>query len=154
SLQSIIHQTDIATPSIIKKAPYKAILIDNKSNRKVIRRDHSLAKAAIHISAFKCELDETHQTFLNKDNKPYMEAHHFIPLTYQNTLSYWQNFERNIDCVENIVSLCPNCHRMIHQANNETKKEILNKLFIKQKEKLESIQIKLTIDEVYKLYNV
>src|SRR5690606_5755255 len=111
AIQDSIQYIESATPSIIKKAPYKAIIVDNLPSGKSIRRDHTLAKASILKAQYKCELDHTHQTFLNKQQKPYMEGHHFIPLTYNNAKDYWHRFGRNIDCVENIVSLCPNCHR-------------------------------------------
>ena len=35
---------------------------------------------------------------------------------------------KQLDIKENIIPLCPNCHRKIHFATNEIKEPLLNKL--------------------------
>ena len=51
-----------------------------------------------------------------------MEAHHLIPLRMQH------DFENSLDVVGNIVSICPNCHRLIHYGRDKDKK-VLELLF-------------------------
>jgi 5-methylcytosine-specific restriction endonuclease McrA len=52
----------------------------------------------------KCEKCHKNAPFLrNKDNTPYLEVHHKIPLS--------QNGE---DTLTNVLALCPNCHREEH----------------------------------------
>jgi HNH endonuclease len=43
--------------------------------------------------------------FLRMNGEPYLEAHHIIPLS-----------EGGQDVVENVLALCPNCHRMAHHS--------------------------------------
>jgi 5-methylcytosine-specific restriction protein A len=50
-----------------------------------------------------CQLCERPAPFRYPDGKPYLEPHHIIPLE-----------EGGLDGPENIVALCPNCHRKMH----------------------------------------
>ena len=45
-----------------------------------------------------------------------MEGHHLVPLEYQDL------FNESLYFVDNIVSLCPTCHREIHYAYLQEKK--------------------------------
>ena len=44
-------------------------------------------------------------------------VHHLIPLRMQH------DFENSLDVVGNIVSICPNCHRLIHYGRDKDKKK-------------------------------
>ncbi|HAA7642044.1 TPA_asm: HNH endonuclease [Listeria monocytogenes] len=71
-----------------------------------------------------CEFNQEHKTFINiKDGKPYVEGHHLIPMAVQD---YYDN---TIDFADNIICLCPTCHRKIHYAVQSEKKEMLIKIF-------------------------
>lgn len=52
-----------------------------------------------------CELCGNFAPFFGATGKPYLEAHHVIPLS-----------EGGYDNVKNVVALCPNCHRKLHHA--------------------------------------
>ena len=54
--------------------------------------------------------------------------------------------------IENIVSICPNCHREIHYGEWKSKSEKIKLLFRKQQDKLKQIGILITEDELLKLY--
>lgn len=96
-----------------------------------------------------CEFNTNHVTFTSKsNNKNYIEAHHLIPFCERN------NFDLNIDVEENIVCLCPNCHRKIHLATDEEKKSLIKLFFNKKKKNLEKIGINLNIDDLFKYYNI
>lgn len=92
------------------------------------QRDYRIAKTALKNSGYTCEYSllasENHTTFLKQNNLKYVEAHHLFPLGNQHLF-----MPTNIDRIENIVSLCPNCHRAVHYANLNTKKKILKPLF-------------------------
>ena len=88
-----------------------------ESGREVWPRSEK-AKQAIKQAEFKCEIDDTHETFVSEaSRKNYMEAHHLIPLRMQH------DFENSLDVVGNIVSICPNCHRLIHYGRDKDKKK-------------------------------
>ena len=61
-----------------------------------------------------CQLCNQPAPFNSKDGTPYLESHHIIWLS-----------EGGSDSIDNIVALCPNCHKKIHIVNDEKDIEVL-----------------------------
>jgi 5-methylcytosine-specific restriction enzyme A len=100
-------------------------------------------------SNWRCELDSNHTTFIsNANKKPYMEAHHLIPMSAQDY------FEYTLDFADNIVCLCPNCHRKIHHAIDEEKKEILQFLYKKREKKYNKYCIDISFKKILIFYEI
>lgn len=77
-------------------------------------RDPYIAEyAKLRANGF-CQLCGKKAPFYTMDNKPYLEAHHLKWLSKGGT-----------DTIDNVVALCPNCHRKMHKLN---KKEDIKKL--------------------------
>lgn len=132
-----------------KTEPGKSKLTSIKRNSK----NPILGKKAIIQADYKCENYNAHSTFTSlRTGKPFMEAHHLIPMSYQEYI--WNKFKVNVDCLENLVSLCPNCHRTIHYACNEEKKVIINNLYKIKEEDFKRIGLSIGVDELIKLYFV
>jgi len=116
--------------------------INDKISKKRIKRDPKLILEAKERDKFICQVNKEHITFKSK-GKNYVEGHHIIPMYQQ------KNYDFILDNVDNILSLCPTCHREIHYSDN--KKDILDKvyninnLYFKEKD-IEKI-------ELYKMYN-
>lgn len=90
-------------------------------------------------SHWECELDPKHKTFISvSSKKPYMEAHHLIPMAAQDF------FENTLDFADNILCLCPNCHRKIHLAERDIKKEIILALFNLRAYKYQKYEINIS----------
>ena len=121
----------------------------NENNSTRYKTNTRLAKTVIKRHNYICEIDGTHISFVNSKGKPYMEAHHLLPMSSQK-----QYFPINIDREENIVCLCPNCHRAIHYGNLDEKKERLIKLYNISKKELIKSGINITKQELLKLYKV
>lgn len=121
------------------------------SGRTVSKKAY-ISKQALRDANFKCVFDESHETFLTNKGIPYMEGHHLIPCTPSNVEKFWSEYERNIDCVENIICLCPTCHRRIHFGSKEEKETIIKYLYKKQISSLKAIGIDILIDELLALY--
>lgn len=101
-------------------------------------RNAQVAATAVQAADFRCEVNPAHKTFTSAaTGKPYMEGHHLIPLSNQG------EFEDSIDVKENIVALCPNCHRLLHHGTNDEKEEILLKLWLDRRESLLQKGIKI-----------
>jgi len=112
-----------------------------------------LGKIAIKKSGYICEHEPTHTTFLSKKTSmPFMEGHHLIPVSFQAQI--WSKNNINIDCVENIVSLCPNCHRAIHYGAPKIKESMLINIFNKRIINLNNIGLSITINDLKKYYNI
>jgi len=111
------------------------------------KRDPKAAKAALRQAGFKCEVDSTHNTFIVRGREhQYMEAHHLIPISYQH------EFEYSIDVPENIISVCPNCHRKIHHAKFTKIQSILSNFLFERKFNLQQRGIMLNEDKLFKMY--
>lgn len=110
-----------------------------------IARDPSVAANALCNADFKCELCPEHKTFIRKSNgKPYTEPHHLIPMKFQ------KDFNVSIDVENNIVSLCSNCHNLLHYgADFESS---LKLLYEKRKQLLKDIGVDIEFNELKKYY--
>ena len=78
-----------------------------------------------------------------------MEAHHLLPMSSQKDF-----LSINIDREENIVCICPNCHRAIHYGNIDEKRERLSKLYDIRENELKQSGINISKQELLKLYKV
>ena len=109
------------------------------------KRDPNVGRKAIQNSQYKCELMPNLNTFVSKaTSKPYLEAHHFIPMMEQ------RNFMKSLDVVENICILHPYSHRMLHHANYVDIEPYLIQLAKPRQQFLD--QLGLTVDSVLHYY--
>jgi 5-methylcytosine-specific restriction protein A len=114
---------------------------------KVYPRNLAYAKKALEEANFLCEVDNAHKTFISKaTNQQYVEAHHLIPLQFQEEFLY------SLDVPSNIISLCPNCHRKLHFASIDKKKGILEKLLANRHNRLKEFAIEISKDELFEIY--
>jgi len=126
--------------------------IIDTSNGKAIKRNHTVAKKVLVDSQYKCLYDMKHTTFSTVAGNPYMEGHHLIPCTVTNSKLF--EITSKLDREENIVCICPNCHKAIHYGDNSTKRRLIKVLFDKQKAKLQSVKIDITLEILFDLYKV
>lgn len=112
-------------------------------------RNTSISHFAIKKANYLCENSNSHRTFISKKSgHQFVEAHHLIPMEYQG------QFEYSIDVPENIISLCPNCHRAFHYSEDAVKKELLQSfLNLRQKGLLER-GISVDFQQLIEFYQV
>ena len=142
SYQSSVQEgKEIVLP--IGKIPVKK---DNNTTTWV--RDKDVAYTAIARTNFRCENNPSHETFVSAaSGNPYMESHHLVPIAKQD------DFDVNIDVPENIICLCPVCHRAFHSSELEYRNRLIEKFYLKRKEKLKSRGITVDIDTLKEYYN-
>lgn len=117
------------------------------------RTNPLLGKIAIKKAYYSCEKDYQHETFISKKTQQkYMEAHHLIPVCFQKEV--WDKYHINIDCVENLVSLCPTCHKAIHYGTKEVQRKMISELFARCAPKYKAIGLNITLEEIFKFYKV
>lgn len=106
-----------------------------------------IAKTALLLSANQCQIDrEKHSTFTSKLGQQYMEAHHLIPMHAQ------KDFKINLDRVENIVSICPNCHAAIHLGNDAVRLNHVAELYKQKISELNGVGIEISIGDLFSKY--
>lgn len=124
------------------------------NNSKAVKKNSRISKQVLVEANYICAGDDSHTTFLTNKGVSYMEGHHLIPCTFSNANRFWNTRKRNIDCVENIVCLCPTCHRKIHFGSSEEKKALIEKLYMKQIAKLSEVNLAISLSELYRLYGL
>lgn len=130
------------------KAPAK-----ESKGRMVPARDKQKAENALKRAGYKCEVGN-HETFLRKKNNlPYTEPHHLIPLQYDD------QFEYSLDVEANIVSLCSNCHNRMHYGADI--EHMIRLLWEQRKDELEAAGllimksgINLTVEILLSFYGI
>lgn len=122
---------------------------ESKGRKKYIRSLRVLGRA-IAMSRHTCALatdDDPHLTFISKrTQRNYVEAHHLVPFSYQDSFSH------SLDVEENIVALCPNCHRKLHHGAPAEKNESLDQLLTERHKALNARGIVLSLSELKKMY--
>ncbi len=126
---------------------------DETSISKKYRRNPLLGRIAIQNAYYCCENDPHHETFESaKTHKNFMEAHHLVPVKYQQQI--WQKYNINVDCTENIVALCPTCHRAFHNGTKEVKIRLIENIYNRVLPKYRYIGFDISVDEIKKLYKL
>lgn len=148
-----INETNINEDAGIDAYKFEPISLSKFDIGRRFSTNPLLGKIAIKKANYSCQKDYRHQTFISKKtNKNYMEAHHLIPVCFLKEM--WEKYHFNIDCVENLVSLCPTCHRAIHYGTKEVQKEIIGQLFASCATKFKLIGLNITLEEVLHLYKI
>lgn len=110
------------------------------------KRSAIIKMQVIKAAHFMCECDKGHTTFTaRKNNKQYMEGHHLIPMSNQG------EFKFSLDIYANIVSLCPNCHRLLHYGVEAEKKNILVELYYQRHKRLCNSGIEISRNDFLEL---
>ena len=94
-----------------------------------------------------CEVDNSHFVFKRRNRSDnYTEPHHLVPL------SAHRDFPGiDLDREQNIVSLCSNCHNILHYGASY--KEILYELYIQRRELLKQIGIVISFEQLVSYYS-
>lgn len=125
--------------------------VDNrKKGKQTLKwsRSSKKAKRAIVFSNYKCEIDNQHEYFIsNVTKKNYVEAHHLIPMEFQEKF-----MPISLDVEANIISLCVVCHKKLHHSNFDQKKEIIKKLYDERKDRLNNCRINISLEDLLSLY--
>ncbi len=110
-------------------------------------RDANISFTALDKAKFSCENHESHETFISdKTGHQFVEAHHLIPMEFQG------DFEVSIDVPENIISLCPNCHRAFHNSERDYKERLITKFYNSRKDLLSQRSINIAKDKLFRYY--
>jgi 5-methylcytosine-specific restriction protein A len=110
-------------------------------------RDANMAFTALDNANFRCENDQDHKTFISaRTGNQFVEAHHLIPMEYQG------EFPVSIDVPENIISLCPNCHRAFHNSIISNQEMLISKFYESRYSLLKERNITITKEKIFEYY--
>lgn len=109
-------------------------------------RDRKKSENALSIANFLCEANKEHFVFRRKCSYiNYTEPHHLIPLFAREDFP-----DADLDREQNIVSLCSNCHNLLHYGADNM--ELLRQLYEQRKDLLASIGIIISFEELRRYY--
>ena len=106
-------------------------------------RSQAIKNQALLQQNYQCFFDKKHITFPTDNYENYMEGHHIIPVSRKDS------FTQDLDVVENILCLCPVCHRKIHLATNKIKRSMLEKIIERTQI---AVYFNVSLDNLEKIY--
>ena len=87
----------------IKKTRKQRLYVDSYT------RNPDVVAESLYLADGICQRCHSKAPFIRKsDGTLYLEVHHIIPLSEQDL------HEENLDILNNVMAICPNCHREIH----------------------------------------
>jgi len=112
-IQKVFKQTE---KELLDKIKTKKDLEINIATTKIYNRNPYVIALSLQRAKGICELCKQKAPFKNRDNQDYLEVHHIISLS-----------KKGNDSIENVISVCPNCHRELHYGykKEQIKKELL-----------------------------
>lgn len=148
-----INENNVNRDVAIGAHKVSPLAIDQTKISKKYKRNPLLGKIAIQNAYYCCERDARHETFISeRTKKAFMEAHHLVPVMHQQEI--WDKYEINVDCVENIISLCPTCHRAFHNGTKEVRARMIENLYEKLLPRYKSIGFNISVEEIKELYGI
>ncbi len=138
--------TSLTRNSLVLDVPVEKPLITSGCDKKVYPRLKEVAGNSLCLAEYKCENPLCSITlFTRKDGTAtYTEAHHLIPLCYQN------DFEYSLDVEANVVSLCPHCHRLLHYGQD--KENLLKNLYNDRIARLKKCKLDISYESLLLMY--
>lgn len=146
--QKQVENNEVNSKLVIDDKPYIKTKTSFKSASNIKQqRSPSVSKRAIVLAEFKCEFESNHVSFISSvTKKNYVEAHHLVPMEFQDLFDY------SLDVEANIVSLCPLCHKKIHHAIFNERIKLLQNLFAMRKDRLKKCNIEIDLKLLCSFY--
>lgn len=94
----------------------------------VYYRNPYLKELVKYFAEGRCQMCQKDAPFLDKDHKPYLEEHHIKRLA-----------DGGSDTIDNVVAICPNCHRKVHILEDEKLIIILKNIAEENKKRYENL---------------
>ena len=88
-------------------------------------RDPNVSINAFSHAGYKCEIDAAHPTFIRRTNDlPYTGPHHLV------SMGFSKEFDVLLFVEEKVVSLCGNCHNVLHYGSKLS--QIIRLYYVKE----------------------
>lgn len=133
--QSISHEmteqeiSKMSDKELARYTAVKNVKREPKTTEAVVYyRDPYLKQMVKRIADGKCQYCGNDAPFNDKQGEPYLEAHHVVRLA-----------DGGRDSIDNVVAICPNCHRKMHVLNDEVDTIILEGVAEQNKRQMDRI---------------
>jgi 5-methylcytosine-specific restriction endonuclease McrA len=150
SLLNLINQRPLVQetePNILELRDFDINRIKTINSDK-LERDSRFREYVINRDGRKCKLCGDDNTFIDRNGESYFEAHHIIPYN----LNIQESFKISLDHPFNMITLCPNCHRKIHNSKLSETKSLLSKLLQNNADFTNNYFLNKKIDDLLDFY--
>ncbi len=148
--EDIEYQSEVekAEPQKITPTPQERPEYTEERGRKRWKKSPGIAKASLASANYECQVNPAHRTFTSKaTGRNYVEAHHLVPMEFQ------EQFQWSLDVDANIIPVCPNCHRLLHNATQTETAELLRVLVDKREQALVQRGISPSLERLIRFYH-
>lgn len=125
--------------------------VEKNNLNKRMSTDSKVRDMVLKLDNYQCQYakltNQCHLTGNSAEGHPVVHAHHLIPMKAEKDF-----FPRSLDRPENIVTLCPNCHDLLHHGSKEEKRKILQVLYKKYIRRLNDSEIYISLDKLIDKY--
>jgi hypothetical protein len=125
--------------------------VDKNNLQKRMNTDSKIKNTVLMLDGYICQygkaIGEEHKTGLTPEGHYIANAHHLIPMKAERDF-----FPRSLDRPENIVTLCPTCHNILHYGSKEEKRKILEVLYKRNIKRLNDSEIYISLDSLIDKY--
>lgn len=125
---------------ISDKGQFSYLHIDNKKHKKLIddldkasESSHFLRYVHEYFDDNYCMCEFGCKTFIEENGFHYIENHHLVEKNLIEKNKNIKDIDKLINDKNNLFKLCPMCHRKIHHAKVDERKEMINILYNKNK---------------------
>lgn len=147
--QTFQHEIPYVNPIILPAGPIQPGKRRQGSLSNRYQRSAGVAKKCLVEANYRCAVDRNHPTFIAHATKQmYVEAHHLVPIYGQGDFK-----KASLDVYENILVLCPLCHRKFHHADFSERKPLLKRFYDERLNGLLERGIKLKFDRLVDYYH-
>jgi len=147
-----VEPTIVSDNNLLDSFDSKVMVAVEKNNlQKRMGTDPKIKEMVIKLDNYTCQyaktIGELHKTGLSPEGHPIVNAHHLIPMRAEKDF-----FPRSLDRPENIVTLCPTCHDILHYGSKEEKRRILEILYKKHIKRLNDSEIYISLEKLIDKY--
>lgn len=141
------HESNLYNDETLLVAENRQPVIEASQVQNRVRKDPRIAKTYLRKMNYVCQHNFNHKSFTSNSTKEnYVEAHHLIPIKAQ------IDYNINLDRSENLVSLCPICHKEIHLGISFRVKLIVSRLLEIKENDLRSVGLDISLNELFYSY--
>lgn len=153
NINELYNNDDVIEMQIISEE--EKVKFDASGRKRYTRKPQKLFQKSImkkYNNKCMCH-DEKHNYFTcNTTNENYLELHHVLP--FENQKYFMEEREIDLDVSENIIPLCPHCHRLLHHAIPAEKAKLLKDIYEVHEAELIKLDREISLFKFLEYYNV
>lgn len=115
---------DLARKQGVRSMIAKVLGEKTKNGKALTNKINKAKKEARKIDNDECVLDGKSTLFKKPDGEYYLEVHHFLPKGFKKieiSNKKYDLSEVDLDVSDNMVALCPKCHKIVHYGTEQAK---------------------------------